>query len=67
MKAIDSFFGLFSLQMLNNESLRLIYFLKFFKLIKNQDTKELLLTMAYVFEVSTSEHGAQSKIFRLTK
>jgi len=34
--------------------------------IKNHDTKELLLTLAYVFEVSTSEHGAQHVIYRLT-
>jgi hypothetical protein len=33
--------------------------------IKNHDTKEVLLTLAYVFEVSTSEHGAQHVIYRL--
>jgi len=41
----------------------LIFFL--FKIIKNHDTKETLLTLAYVFEVSTSEHGAQHVIYKL--
>lgn len=36
------------------------------QIIKNNDTKEVLLTLAYVFEVSTSEHGAQHVIYRLT-
>ncbi|CAF0852444.1 unnamed protein product [Brachionus calyciflorus] len=36
------------------------------QIIKNNDTKEILLTLAYVFEVSTSEHGAQHVIYRLT-
>lgn len=36
------------------------------QLIKNNDTQELLLTLAYVFEVSTSEHGAQHNVYKLT-
>lgn len=36
------------------------------QLIKNNDTQELLLTLAYVFEVSTSDHGAQHNIYKLT-
>ncbi len=35
------------------------------KIIKNEETREVLLTLAYVFEVSTSEHGAQHVIYRL--
>lgn len=37
------------------------------QVITNRDTGETLLTMAYVFEVSTSEHGAQHHIYRLVK
>lgn len=33
----------------------------------NRDTLETLLCIAYVFEVSTSEHGAQHHIYRLVK
>jgi len=37
------------------------------QLITNKDTQETLLCIAYVFEVSTSEHGAQHHIYRLVK
>jgi len=37
------------------------------QLIRDSDTQELLLSLAYVFEVSTSEHGAQHVIYRMTK
>ena len=36
-------------------------------MITNRDTGETLLCVAYVFEVSTSEHGAQHHIYRLVK
>ena len=39
----------------------------FLQVITNRDTRETLLCMAYVFEVSTSEHGAQHHIYRLVK
>ena len=44
----------------------LFFFSHSLKLVKNHDTQELLLSLAYVFEVSTSEHGAQHVIYRLT-
>jgi len=37
------------------------------QVIKNRDTQETLLCIAYVFEVSTSEHGAQHHLYRLVK
>jgi len=37
------------------------------QVVKNRDTQETLLCVAYVFEVSTSEHGAQHHIYRLVK
>lgn len=37
------------------------------QVITNKDTQETLLCIAYVFEVSTSEHGAQHHIYRLVK
>lgn len=37
------------------------------QVITNRDTRETLLCTAYVFEVSTSEHGAQHHIYRLVK
>lgn len=37
------------------------------QVVTNRDTQELLLCIAYVFEVSTSEHGAQHHIYRLVK
>ena len=44
------------------------YDLRFlFQVITNRDTRETLLCIAYVFEVSTSEHGAQHHIYRLVK
>ena len=37
------------------------------QVITNRDTQETLLCIAYVYEVSTSEHGAQHHIYRLVK
>uniref|UniRef100_A0A8C6VV34 TEA domain transcription factor 4 n=1 Tax=Nothobranchius furzeri TaxID=105023 RepID=A0A8C6VV34_NOTFU len=37
------------------------------QVLTNRDTLETLLCIAYVFEVSTSEHGAQHHIYRLVK
>ncbi|XP_039988226.1 transcriptional enhancer factor TEF-3-like [Xiphias gladius] len=37
------------------------------QVVTNRDTLETLLCVAYVFEVSTSEHGAQHHIYRLVK
>ena len=37
------------------------------QVITNWDTQETLLCIAYVFEVSDSEHGAQHHIYRLVK
>ncbi|XP_043915272.1 transcriptional enhancer factor TEF-1-like isoform X2 [Protopterus annectens] len=37
------------------------------QVVTNRDTQELLLCIAYVFEVSTSEHGAQHHTYRLIK
>ena len=45
-------------------------FLKYkfaYQVVTNRDTQETLLCVAYVFEVSTSEHGAQHHIYRLVK
>ncbi|XP_054709279.1 transcriptional enhancer factor TEF-1-like [Uloborus diversus] len=38
-----------------------------YQVITNRDSLETLLCIAYVFEVSTSEHGAQHHIYRLVK
>ena len=37
------------------------------QVVSNRDTQETLLCLAYVFEVSTSEQGAQHHIYRLVK
>ena len=37
------------------------------QVVTNRDTQETLLCVAYVFEVSASEHGAQPHIYRLVK
>lgn len=37
------------------------------QIVTNRDTQETLLCVAYVFEVSTSDHGAQHHIYRLVK
>lgn len=37
------------------------------QVVTNRDNQETLLCTAYVFEVSTSEHGAQHHIYRLVK
>ncbi|XP_062470119.1 transcriptional enhancer factor TEF-3 isoform X3 [Pezoporus occidentalis] len=40
---------------------------EFTVVVTNRDTQETLLCIAYVFEVSTSDHGAQHHIYRLVK
>ncbi|TMS19090.1 Transcriptional enhancer factor TEF-5, partial [Larimichthys crocea] len=37
------------------------------EVVTNRDTQETLLCIAFVFEVSTSEHGAQYHVYRLVK
>ncbi|XP_077582791.1 TEA domain family member 3 b isoform X6 [Stigmatopora nigra] len=37
------------------------------QVVTNRDTQETLLCIAFVFEVSTSEHGAQYHVYRLVK
>ncbi|XP_055526264.1 protein scalloped [Wyeomyia smithii] len=37
------------------------------QVVSNKETDETLLCVAFVFEVSTSEHGAQHHIYRLVK
>jgi hypothetical protein len=37
------------------------------QVVVDRETQETLLCIAYVFEVSTSEHGAQHHIYRLVK
>ncbi|XP_030053786.1 transcriptional enhancer factor TEF-4 [Microcaecilia unicolor] len=37
------------------------------QVVTNRDTQELLLCVAYVFEISTSERGTQYHIYRLVK
>ncbi|XP_050441124.1 transcriptional enhancer factor TEF-1 isoform X3 [Adelges cooleyi] len=37
------------------------------QVVTNRETQETLLCIAYVFEVSTSEHGAQHHMYRLVK
>lgn len=37
------------------------------QVITNDDTKEILICLAFVFEVSTSEHGTQHHVYRLVK
>ena len=44
-----------------------ILLLSKFQVVSNRDTQETLLCTAYVFEVSTSEHGAQHHIYKLVK
>jgi transcriptional enhancer factor len=36
------------------------------QIITNRETNKVLLCIAFVFEVSVSEHGAQHHIYRLT-
>ena len=45
-----------------------LYFLFYaLQVVSNRDTQETLLCTAYVFEVSTSEHGTQHHIYKLVK
>ena len=37
------------------------------QVITNRDSGETLLCIAYVFEVSTAEHGTQHHIYKLVK
>ncbi|XP_016416230.1 transcriptional enhancer factor TEF-5-like isoform X1 [Sinocyclocheilus rhinocerous] len=37
------------------------------QVVTNRDTQETLLCIAFVFEVSTSDHGAQYHVYRLVK
>ncbi|KAL7985226.1 hypothetical protein Chor_003796 [Crotalus horridus] len=37
------------------------------EVVTNRDTQETLLCIAFVFEVSTSEHGAQHHVYKLVK
>ncbi|XP_055339311.1 transcriptional enhancer factor TEF-1-like isoform X2 [Paramacrobiotus metropolitanus] len=37
------------------------------QVITNDDTKEILICLAFVFEVSTSDHGTQHHVYRLVK
>ncbi|XP_034028392.1 transcriptional enhancer factor TEF-5 isoform X5 [Thalassophryne amazonica] len=37
------------------------------QVVSNRETQETLLCVAFVFEVSTSEHGAQYHVYRLVK
>ncbi len=37
------------------------------QVVTNRETQETLLCIAFVFEVSTSEHGAQYHVYRLVK
>ena len=44
-----------------------VYIFFKFRVITNRDTQETLLCIAFVFEVSNSEHGAQHHIYKLVK
>lgn len=37
------------------------------QVVTNRDTQETLLCIAFVFEVSMSDHGAQYHVYRLVK
>lgn len=37
------------------------------KVVRNRDSQELLLCMAFVFEVSANKRGAQHHVYRLVK
>ena len=49
------------------KSILIFIFFLISQVITNRDTQETLLCIAFVFEVSTSEHGAQHHIYRLVK
>ncbi len=42
-------------------------FVSVWQVVTNRETQETLLCIAFVFEVSTSEHGAQYHVYRLVK
>ena len=44
-----------------------VFFLLVFQVISNYDTQEVLLCLAFVFEVSNSDHGTQHHVYRLIK
>lgn len=59
-----------SLKLVLLYSLLLQFSLKCFsppQVVTNRDTQETLLCIAFVFEVSTSDHGAQYHVYRLVK
>lgn len=37
------------------------------QVVTSRDSQETLLVIAFVFEVSTSEHGAQHHVYKLVK
>lgn len=45
----------------------ILHLFSLFQVVTNRDTQETLLCIAFVFEVSTSEHGAQYHVYRLVK
>jgi len=45
----------------------LLTYVYYFQCLTNSETGETLLCTAYVFEVSTSDHGAQHHIYRLVR
>lgn len=52
---------------ISNPKLILFYPLSNIQVVTNRETQETLLCIAYVFEVSSSDHGAQHHIYRLVK
>lgn len=44
-----------------------LIFLPCCQVVTSRDSQETLLVIAFVFEVSTSEHGAQHHVYKLVK
>lgn len=55
----------FPLSLPSTHSVCVSFFL--LQVVTNRDTQETLLCIAFVFEVSTSEHGAQHHVYKLVK